>query len=171
MGCIRPPGPCLLYRQPAGGVGVSHHFMTTDVKATRLLSFSLEDCGFLGGQEWWWRILKQDVTLHISSEVLKESVHTGDSWSVQCFSLAGETWSVPAAFLFPKSLFTLCDRESGGGRNRGSWMRCQSPCCGWGGCTREGVRPAPVPLKAEAVMVIQLNLSFSLIVEREGPLD
>lgn len=35
--------------------------------------------------------LKQAGTSHVSSEVLKMFVNTGDSWSAQCFSVEGET--------------------------------------------------------------------------------
>lgn len=43
-------------------------------------------------------VLKQAGTWHISKEVLKISVNTGDSWSAQCFKVDGETESGPAAF-------------------------------------------------------------------------
>ncbi len=41
--------------------------------------------------------LKQAGTCYVSTEVLKMSMNTGDSWSAQCFRVDGETESVPAA--------------------------------------------------------------------------
>jgi len=58
----------------------------------------------------WW---KQAGTWHVSREVLKMSVNTGDSWSAQCFRVEGETESGPAAFrgfCFLNSLLTSLSR-------------------------------------------------------------
>jgi len=84
-----------------GSTRRSKDFIITEVRATGLKSLSPVDCGFLG-TGLIVEVLKQAGTWHVSSEVLKMSVNTGDSWSEQCFKVDGETDSAPAAFCLLK---------------------------------------------------------------------
>ena len=56
-----------------------------------------KSCGVLG-MGMMVEDLKQAGTWRVSSEVLKMSVNTRDSWSAQCFKVEGETESGVAAW-------------------------------------------------------------------------
>lgn len=50
---------------------------------------------------------RQAGTMHSSSDVLKVSVNRRESWSAQCFTVAGEIQPGPAAFLTFVTLLTM----------------------------------------------------------------
>ena len=83
----------------------SKDFITTEVRATGLLSLSPVGLGFLG-TGMMLEDLKTAGTWHVSREILKMFVNTGDSWSAQCFGVAGETESGQATL----QGFCLLDR-------------------------------------------------------------
>ena len=82
-------------------------------------------------------ILKQAGTWHVSSEVLKMSVNSGDSWSVRCFRVDGETETALRGFCLLKSLWMSLSckqsRHSGSGGRGPRGMKWRGPGSCWAG--------------------------------------
>ena len=78
--------------------------------------------------------LRRAGTWHVSREVLKMVVNTGDNWSAQCLRVAGNTESGPAAlrgFCLLKSLLTSLSSME-----RAVTVVVGRPL-GWGGAVQE----------------------------------